>query len=57
MSYVINQSKCIKCGACVNMCPVQAISVVNGEVVIDSEKCIECGTCASICPVQAPEAK
>ena len=57
MSYAINQKKCIKCGACINMCPVQAISMVNGEVVIDEKKCIDCGTCASICPVGAPEAK
>ena len=57
MAYEINKEKCLKCGACVNMCPVQAISIVNGVVVIDSKKCISCGTCASICPVQAPEAK
>ncbi len=57
MSYVINQDKCIKCGACINMCPVQAISMVNAQVVIDPKKCIDCGTCASICPVGAPEAK
>lgn len=57
MSFAINQDKCIKCGACINMCPVQAISMEKDKVVIDAKKCIDCGTCASICPVQAPEAK
>lgn len=57
MAYVINQEKCLKCGACINMCPVQAIEMKDGKVIIDEEKCISCGTCASICPVQAPEAK
>ena len=57
MSFVINQEKCLKCQACINMCPVQAISMVGNDVVIDKNKCISCGTCANICPVQAPEAK
>ena len=57
MSFVINQEKCLKCQACINMCPVQAISMEKDKVVIDAKKCIDCGTCASICPVQAPEAK
>ena len=57
MAYQINQEKCLKCQACINMCPVQAISMVNGNVVIDKAKCIDCGTCANICPVAAPEAK
>ena len=57
MSYVINQEKCLKCQACINMCPVQAITMEGNNVVIDKKKCIACGTCANICPVQAPEAK
>lgn len=43
---------CISCGACINECPVGAISA--GEIsVIDPSQCIDCGACQAICPVQA----
>lgn len=56
MAYKINE-QCIKCGACIASCPVEAISMVNGKVVINKEKCISCGTCAAVCPVGAPQAE
>jgi len=49
----INQNKCIGCGACVNICPVGAISIRNGKAIIDQNKCIKCGKCLSICPQDA----
>ena len=54
MAYKISE-KCIKCGACISACPVEAISFQTGKVVIDKEKCISCGTCEAVCPVGAPE--
>lgn len=55
---MIDESKCISCGACIGSCPVQAIDFnENGKAQINEEKCIKCGTCASICPVQAIEIK
>lgn len=56
MAYQITDA-CIKCGACIASCPVEAISMQNGKVVIDPEKCISCGTCAAVCPVGAPQVK
>ena len=51
---MVNKEKCIGCGSCVNMCPVNAISFdSDGKAVIDKEKCIKCLTCENICPVQA----
>lgn len=58
MAYKINQSKCIKCGACVGACPTGAISFdANGNVVIDPKKCISCGTCFAVCPTGAPQSE
>lgn len=54
MAYKITD-KCIKCGACISACPVNAISFVDGKVVIDPSICISCGTCEAVCPVGAPE--
>lgn len=56
MAYVITD-KCIKCGACIGSCPVEAISMNDGKVVIDPKKCISCGTCFAVCPVEAPKAE
>lgn len=47
---------CTGCAACLNICPVDAISMqfdANGFLSpnIDTQKCVECGKCAAICPV------
>lgn len=56
MSAVVNQEKCAGCGVCIEVCPVQAISLnLKRKAQINSEKCIECGKCARECPNQAIE--
>lgn len=53
---MIDKNKCISCGTCVAICPVEAISF-NGEgkAEIDKTKCIKCGACQASCPVEAIE--
>ena len=38
---------------CREVCPKQAISMVNGRSYIDQEKCIRCGRCMEACPYNA----
>lgn len=38
---------------CVTVCPVKAVSLVNGKSYIDKEKCIKCGRCRDVCPYSA----
>ena len=59
-SYHISELKCVGCEACVNACPVQAISMKGGKAIIDQTKCIQCGICVGGnfddylgCPAQA----
>lgn len=47
----INNS-CLRCGFCVQMCPVQAISVKAGAFFIGAS-CIDCAACLEICPAGA----
>ncbi len=46
---------CVGCLAnpCKNVCPTDAIKIVNGRSHIDQEKCIKCGKCAGVCPYGA----
>lgn len=55
MAYKINKDECIFCGACVEICPVSAISRNEAEekCEIDPDTCISCGSCAGECPVSA----
>lgn len=38
---------------CMEVCPKDAISMVNGKAFIDKGKCIKCGKCKAICPYDA----
>ncbi len=50
----INQDTCIGCGACVAVCPKQAISLdPSGKAVVDESKCDGCGTCVGVCPTNS----
>lgn len=52
MAYKINDD-CVQCGACVENCPVNAISMGDAHYEIDADTCISCGACAAGCPVNA----
>ncbi len=52
----VDSEKCISCGSCVTLCPVEAITFAQDlSVVFDKEKCIgsTCSTCVDACPARA----
>lgn len=51
MAHVVSD-ECLACGACLDTCPVGAISEGDGKMVI-SDDCIDCGACEDVCPVGA----
>jgi heterodisulfide reductase subunit A len=48
------EEKCAGCGMCVNLCPYQALSLVEKEgrkiMQVTEAKCKGCGTCGGFCP-------
>lgn len=41
---------CRGCGTCVQTCPNQALTLVDGKARVDNDKCILCGYCNPVCP-------
>ena len=39
--------------ACVDICPKDAVEVVNGKSIINPDRCIQCGKCMDACPYHA----
>ena len=54
-----NEARCTHCGACLAVCPTQAL-VMDKEtmrIVFDNRKCIACEACVPACPPRAMEVK
>lgn len=49
----VDTEKCFGCTHCMQICPTEAIRIVNGVAVIDDERCVDCGNCLRACPVDA----
>ena len=45
-----DRDECIGCGACADICPVDAVAMVDGRAEVDPNWCIGCGVCAVSCP-------
>lgn len=58
-SNIMQFNSCSACGACLNVCPVDAISEnkhgLYYDMIVDDVKCIDCGQCKQVCPVNCPE--
>ena len=52
----IDSEECISCGACLTLCPVEAITLdEDATVVFNQEKCLgnTCSACVDACPSKA----
>ena len=49
----VDSARCTGCGSCVDVCPLQAITMHGNLAVINETLCIQCGTCAEVCSAGA----
>lgn len=49
----VDRKRCTGCGACVEVCPVHAVRLVDGVAEIDAARCTACEACADVCPQRA----
>jgi Na+-translocating ferredoxin:NAD+ oxidoreductase RNF subunit RnfB len=52
----VDSNRCFSCGACVALCPVEAISVIEDLTIqFNKEKCVGsvCNICVDACPARA----
>lgn len=52
-----DKTNCCACGACVNVCPKDAVSMKEDQCgflypMIDTQKCVGCGRCKKVCSYQ-----
>jgi len=50
---VTDENECIGCGSCIDICPVNAVEMIDEKPVADMNWCIGCGVCATKCPSNA----
>lgn len=53
MAIEVLKDKCTGCGACVDICPVEAVTLVDGVAFVNRNDCSECGACEAECPTGA----
>lgn len=51
----IYPEKCLGCGGCVPVCPVEALLLAAEGITCDRDRCLVCGDCALFCPINALE--
>ncbi len=49
----LNESRCDACGVCVDLCPVDCLSLEDGKLQIKQSECIDCCLCGEFCPTEA----
>lgn len=48
-----DKDACVKCGACLDRRPMQAITFGDDGLCVMDASCVRCGQCALVCPVEA----
>ena len=53
MPALVNRDLCNACEDCIDMCPVEAITLTDGKALVDPDECTDCYACVDPCPEDA----
>ena len=53
MPAFVDKNLCNACEECVETCPTEVISMVDGKAFVDPDECIDCEACIEACPEEA----
>tara|TARA_B100001113_G_C20632043_1_gene415243 strand:+ start:83 stop:367 length:285 start_codon:yes stop_codon:yes gene_type:complete len=51
--FEVDEDKCFGCGACIALCPVNVLDLVDRMIIVNEKKCTHCELCIPSCPVSA----
>lgn len=50
----VDADKCVGCGECVDVCPVEVYELNDGKsVAVHEEECLGCESCVEVCEANA----
>ena len=52
-TFQVDDDRCFGCAACIAMCPVDALSLIDRLAIVEEKKCTHCNYCIPACPVFA----
>ena len=52
-TFVVDQDECFGCGACIALCPLDVLTLIERVIVVDEPACSHCELCIPSCPVEA----
>ncbi|MGB1955254.1 MAG: 4Fe-4S binding protein [Candidatus Poseidoniaceae archaeon] len=55
LEFVVDDDRCYGCGACIGLCPTNALSMKELLAIVEQELCTYCDHCIPSCPVDALE--
>ncbi|BCS96873.1 nitroreductase [Desulfoluna limicola] len=50
---VIDETLCTGCGACVDICPHDTLTLADGKATVTGDDSLSCGHCLAVCPTHA----
>jgi ferredoxin len=53
MPALVNRDLCNACEDCIDMCPVEAITLTDGKALVDADECTDCYACVDPCSEDA----
>ena len=51
--FVVDEELCYGCGACIALCPTNALELVDRLAIVEQQNCTLCEHCIPSCPVFA----